>query len=112
MDINANAHAAIPVATQKLGRLAHEVASLTTPQETPTAVHYGKEVFDDKSRTSDLDAATRRVYDAKGRIDEPAERSVEDLVVERMAVVQSIEAAREVAKATNNMVGALIDETV
>jgi hypothetical protein len=29
-----------------------------------------------------------------------------------MAVVQSIEAAREVAKATNNMVGALIDETV
>ena len=48
MDINANAHAAIPVATQKLGRLAHEVASLTTPQEKPTAVYYGKEVFDDK----------------------------------------------------------------
>ena len=65
-----------------------------------------------KSRTPDLDAATRRVYDAKGRIDEPSERSVKDLVVERMAVVQSIEAAREVAKATNNMVGALIDETV
>ena len=65
-----------------------------------------------KSRTPDLDAATRRVYDAKGRIHEPSERSVEDLVVERMAVVQSIEAAREVAKATNNMVGALIDETV
>ena len=87
IEINADGHAAIPVATQKLRRPAHEVASLTTPKETPTAVHYDKEVLNDKSRTSDLDAATRRLYDAKGRIDEPSERSVEDLVVVRRAFV-------------------------
>jgi len=113
MDINASSSSAVPVAAQRLGRVAQEFASLSTTQELPTAVQYGKEVFDDPARAYDRpDREITATYDARGSRAEQRARPIEDMVIERMQISRSLEASVEVAKATNKMVGSLIDETV
>ena len=107
-------YAGIQAATKKLNRIANDIAQHTktsSPNNTDLSAPLtpSSEASPSKNTRSSDDVET---YSAQGRINDQRRPSIDALMVELINAENNLQANVEIAKATNNLVGIIIDETV
>ena len=141
MNVNSPAYTGIQSASESLNLLAQRIAERSTervtqsvsdavPKAGPTVTtgEAPQEVSEEGSargyESTSEEVSTRsttpsggqksqvETYNATGRVNERSQSSITELMAERLNAENNLRANVEVAKATNNIVGKLIDETV
>ena len=141
MNVSSPAYAGIQSASESLNLLAQRIAERSTervtqsvsdaiPKASPTSTtsQTSQELTAEEltralqtssgelpSRSQETSGGQRaqiETYNAAGQVNDRSRSSIADLMAERLNAENNLRANAEVAKATNNMVGRLIDEKV
>jgi hypothetical protein len=141
MNVTSPAYTGIQSASESLNLLAQRIAGRSTERvtqsvsdavpkagptvttgEAPQEVSEGgsargyestsEEVSTRSTTSSGGQTSQVETYNATGRVNERSQSSITELMAERLNAENNLRANVEVAKATNNIVGKLIDETV